>query len=92
MLDASAAFRYVVPGEESSPSLAGLLVEDEAVVIALWPFEVANAVRRSEIRGRMTPEEALLAADALGEMPVIIDGLDVRRVPGAALARHGPTD
>lgn len=94
VLDGSAAFAFVALDEETSASLAQRIVNEDAHVPAIWPFEVANAVWRSEVRGRMTPDQGLLAAEALAGIPVTIDVPDVARVFGAGLGiarAHGLT-
>jgi predicted nucleic acid-binding protein len=79
VLDGSAAFAFVAPDEEATASLAQRIVDDDALVPMIWPLEVANAVLRSERRGRMTADQGLVAADALAGIPVTIDDLDIER-------------
>ena len=75
VLDASVALAWGLE-DESSPytdAVLDALENGEAVVPAIWPLEVANALRVAERRGRIT--EATIAGflEYLRALPIVVE-------------------
>ena len=83
VVDASVALAWCFGDEDSDAADAALeaLVDGEAVAPAIWPFEVANALRTAEKRGRLDLSDAGRVRSLLLALPVEVEGIDL----GAAL-------
>jgi predicted nucleic acid-binding protein len=94
VLDASVALAWCFP-DESSPAAEKLLdfLADgaKAVVPAIWPFEVANALLTAERRKRLSMAQVTAALRNLTLLPIAIDPAQVDFVFGdvVAVARQG---
>ena len=72
--------------------VADRLMSEPAVVPAIWPLEVANAVVAAERRGRLTERDAAEILELLTVLPIEIEATSTRQALGAiaAVAReHG---
>ena len=94
VLDASVALAWCFP-DESTPAAEKLLdfMADgaNAVVPAIWPFEVANALLTAERRKRFSMAQVTAALSNLTLLPIAIDAVHVESVFGdvLAVARQG---
>jgi predicted nucleic acid-binding protein len=80
ILDASVAFKWVVPELHSDKALRLLANSvsrtDELLAADIFPGEVGHALTRAERQGRITPGEALqLWADVMTTCPVLLPSL-----------------
>jgi predicted nucleic acid-binding protein len=84
VLDASVALSWCFPEETStySDEILRRLGRDQALVPALWPFEIANVMLVGERRGRLTMNQAELFAHYLQTLPILLDEVDSARVLG----------
>ena len=80
VLDASLAITWCFADESThyTRSILKALESTHAVVPALWPFEVANAMVMAERRGRITESGVQEFLAGLQRLPIYID----RRDPG----------
>lgn len=62
------------------------LPETQALVPAIWPFEVANVLLVAERRDRLTEAQTARFAQLLHELPVEVEGADIARILGAVLS------
>lgn len=71
VVDASVTLSWCFRDEQTPYSLAVLerLREEEAVVPAIWAFEVANGILTAERRGRLTPADVAALRSILGNLP-----------------------
>ena len=82
VLDCSVAMAWVFADErnESTDALRESLVQDNAVVPALWPIEVGNVLLVATRRGRITKAEWPRVCDDLLALPIDIDPVSSERV------------
>ena len=75
VLDCSAALAWVLPGEATAATAALLtdIAEAAACAPSLWPLQIANVLRVSQRRGRISLAQRTLALAALTELPIRID-------------------
>jgi predicted nucleic acid-binding protein len=75
VLDASVTMAWVFSDEDDphAASVRDLLSVDVAIVPAIWPLEVGNALAVAERRGRLTRAEALRFAEILRALPIDVD-------------------
>jgi predicted nucleic acid-binding protein len=97
VVDCSVVLGWLLP-DERSPVTARLLdrVTDEgALVPALWPTELANALLVAERRGRITGEQRSAALDEVADLPIAIDertaALAFSRQASSLAEAHGLT-
>jgi|SRR5579872_1496984 len=94
VLDASVALAWCFP-DEISPAAEKLLdfLADgaKAIVPAIWPFEVANALLTAEKRKRLSMAQVTAALRNLGQLPIAIDPAQMDSIFGnvVAVARQG---
>lgn len=62
-----------------------MLSEDGAVVPAIWPFEMANALRMAERRQRVRPAEIRDITAALSDLPITVVTVSLEQALGAIL-------
>jgi predicted nucleic acid-binding protein len=88
VLDASMALAWCFDDERSDRTdrVLGRLPADDALTPAIWPLEVANALRTAERRGRLGPGELATAAGLLLGLPIRVEAI------GAAEALGGIAD
>ena len=91
VLDSSVALAWLLPdeGTAATDALADRLEHEPAVVPAVWPLEIGNALLISHRRGRLTEKEVDRLLGLVGELPVEIEtaGLDERISALIAFAR-----
>lgn len=82
VLDASMAVSFVLDDEFTAQSKRALaaIARYGGIVPALWDFEVLNAVRSAERRGRLSPAALTNAVNGLSRLPIerdhgVVDGL-----------------
>lgn len=82
VLDCSLALAWLFLDEDndSTDALREDLVTGHAVVPALWPIEVGNALLAATRRGRLSEEDWLRIRDNLAELPIEIDTDSCARV------------
>ena len=81
VLDNSVAMAWCFEDEASpyADRVLDAVVRDTAIVPALWPLEVANGLRSSVRRGRISPERARELATELRLLPVEVEPPDRAR-------------
>ncbi len=91
VLDSSVALAWLLPdeGSQSTDALADRLEREPAVVPAIWPLEVGNALLMAQRRGRLTEKEVDRLLSVIAELPVEIEpgALDERLGAIMSLAR-----
>lgn len=94
VIDASVAMTWCFEDEASRKADAVLdrLRDEEAVVPAIWPLEVANVLLVAERRGRLSEAKANRFLELLSQLPIDVDSSPTD-VPGTVAAgrRHGLT-
>ncbi len=83
VVDASVALAWCFGDEASVAADAALemLSGDDAIAPGIWPFEVANALRTAERRGRLELSDVGRVRGLLLALPISVEGVDL----GAAL-------
>jgi predicted nucleic acid-binding protein len=91
VLDTSVALAWCFEDESSSTAdaILDLLVSSEAIVPAIWPVEVGNALLAGERRKRITPAETARSLELLRSLNIHLDdaGLGLGVDDLVALAR-----
>ncbi len=75
MVDASVTMAWCF-ADEATPGAESVLDrfnEDEAVVPAIWPLEIANLLLVAERRQRLTEAQAVRFSDLLQQLPIHVD-------------------
>lgn len=88
VLDASVTVAWCFPDESTAYSEAVLDLlgnAAEAVVPAIWPFEVANALLMGERRKRITAAQVTSVLERIRDLPVTVDAVRVDRAFGPIL-------
>jgi len=97
VLDASVTLAWALAGEVRSDDARALVerVADEAAVVpALWPLEVGNAMLSAERRNRIRPDRVDAVWRQLDDLPIEIDSETSIRAWNATAKlarRHGLT-
>ena len=93
VLDASVTAAWCFPDEKSGTAQVALdrLTGDEAVVPALWWFEIRNILVVNERRGRIDPSETIAFLADLERLPLRIDREPDGEVVLALARKHGLT-
>jgi len=88
VLDASVALAWCFP-DESSPYTEAILDRlasgGAAIVPAIWPFEVANALLVAERRGRVSMAQVTNFLQRITNLPIALDPSRVDRAFGPIL-------
>jgi predicted nucleic acid-binding protein len=88
VLDASVALAWCF-ADESSPYTEAVLNRlasgGEAIVPAIWPFEVTNALLVAERRKRVTVAQVTSVLDRIASLPIALDPSRVDRAFGPIL-------
>jgi predicted nucleic acid-binding protein len=74
--------------DEDAPYADGvlrLLDGDSAVVPAIWPFEIANAIVTAERRRRLLPADTLRLVELANGLPITVESMPLRHALGAIL-------
>jgi predicted nucleic acid-binding protein len=87
VIDASIALAWCFDDEASpaADAVLGRLEEEEAVVPAHWPLEVANALRTAERRGRLAASDLARLRTLLAALPVEVAPVELGTALGAVL-------
>ncbi|MEP6657016.1 MAG: type II toxin-antitoxin system VapC family toxin [Betaproteobacteria bacterium] len=82
MLDCSVALAWLLPGERTAALdvLGDSLLETSAVVPAIWPYEVSNALRMAERRGRVAETDIADLVRALAALPIEVEPVAAEHV------------
>lgn len=93
VVDTSIVGCWCFPDEASGPADAAFAAagEDEAIVPALWWFEVRNVLVMGERRGRMDPAGTAEFLADLAQLPVRVDRMPDSEVVLALARTHGLT-
>lgn len=88
VVDASVALSWLLEDEPSAYSewTMDQLRTQQATAPAIWPLEVANALRNAEQRGRITTAKLLQISTAAQSLPVTIIQHDIDDVLGPMLS------
>jgi predicted nucleic acid-binding protein len=89
VLDASVALAWCFPDESSAGAerlLDSMADGSKAIVPAIWPFEIANALLTAERRKRLSMAQVTSTLKELALLPITIDGVQVESVFGEVLA------
>jgi len=70
VLDSSMTIGWFVPDEEASQELLDLVVRDGAVVPAIWPLEIGNALLMAVRRKRITSRQRAIALEQIARLPI----------------------
>ncbi|MBU6428084.1 MAG: type II toxin-antitoxin system VapC family toxin [Cyanobacteria bacterium REEB65] len=82
VLDASVALAWCFADAES-PAAFKILEDvqaEGAIVPAIWPLEVANALLTAQRRGRLDPVTLPALADELGALPILVESRSPREI------------
>ena len=89
VLDASVALAWCFP-DESTPGAERLLDSmaggSTAIVPAIWPFEVANAMLTAERQKRLSMAQVTAALRNLALLPIAVAGVQPEFILGSVLA------
>jgi predicted nucleic acid-binding protein len=87
-MDASVTLSWCFEDEATpySESVLDRLKETEAVVPAIWPLEVANALVTAERRQRLAEAQTTRLVQLLGALPISIDTDGLRQALGSILS------
>jgi len=92
VIDASVALAWCFADEVSPVADSALerLKNEEALVPAIWPLEVANGVRTAERRGRLDLADLARIRELLISLPIQIEAIDLDMALGEVtdLARN----
>lgn len=87
VLDASVALAWHFEDEASAYADRALerLREDDAVVPAIWPLEIANGLLAAERRGRLSAADVAQAHGLLSDLPIGVNALTLQVALGPVL-------
>jgi predicted nucleic acid-binding protein len=96
VLDSSVALAWILPDERSTAvdEIADRLEGDFAVVPAVWPLEILNALLVASRRARISAEDLKRSLSDLSALPIEVEQVDMAEMPAAVSAlaqRHGIT-
>ncbi len=79
VVDASVVLAWCFEDEGSATAEAALeaLADEGAVAPAIWPLEVANALRTAERRGRLVLADIARLRELLAALPIGIEPIDL---------------
>lgn len=79
VVDASVVLAWCFGDEASQVADAALevLADEGAVAPAIWPFEIANALRTAERRGRLDLSDVGRVRSLLLALPIAVEGVDL---------------
>jgi predicted nucleic acid-binding protein len=82
VLDCSITLSWFIPDEDNPTgrALQDLVTNQGAVVTMLWPIEMGNAFLLATRRRRVTAAQRAEALDALGQLPIEIDGETLNKI------------
>jgi predicted nucleic acid-binding protein len=81
VIDSSVTLAWSLEDEQDdyADAIMDALAEGEAVVPPLWPYEIANALRMAERRGRITPTDTVRILGLLEPLPIRVSAADHER-------------
>jgi len=87
VLDNSVAMAWCFDdeGSEYARRVLDRLDEETALVPALWPLEVSNAIRTAERRQRLQSPDVVRFTELVRALPITIDAPDLARALGSVL-------
>lgn len=87
VLDCSVTMTWLFPDEATAAAdrLRDMLIEDRALVPALWPTETANALLVATRRGRVSSEDWPRLRALLNALPIDVDPISTARTWGSVL-------
>ena len=96
VLDASVALAWILPDEHSDAvdEIADRLESDFAVVPAVWPLEVLNALLIASRRTRIGADDMQRLMTDLAALPIEVEQIEMTEMLGAVSVlaqRHGIT-
>ena len=96
VLDSSVALAWILPDEHSDAvdQIADRLENDFAVVPAVWPLEVLNALLTATRRARIGADDMQRLVSDLAALPIEVEQVDMAQMLEAVSAlaqRHGMT-
>ncbi|MCE2518222.1 MAG: type II toxin-antitoxin system VapC family toxin [Alphaproteobacteria bacterium] len=93
VLDASITATWRFPDETDTCADAAMhrLVDDQAIVPALWCIEIRNILVVNERRGRIEPAESDVLLDELTRLPIRIDNNPDKSLVLSLARKHGLT-
>ncbi len=82
ILDATVALAWCFEDEggEYPTEVLEALEDDDAVVSAVWPFEVTNGLVSAERRHRLKVAESVEVGTLVQSLPITVDSIDPARV------------
>jgi predicted nucleic acid-binding protein len=82
VLDSSVTLAWLLPDERSAAldALGDTLLEANAVVPAIWPYEIGNALRTAQKRARIGNADMLRLQHVLAALPIEVEATDRNRV------------
>ena len=77
VLDCSVTLSWLLPDERgaATDALADELERTTAVVPAIWPYEVANALLVAQRRARISDDDLIRVRRALAELPIEVEAV-----------------
>ena len=96
VLDSSVALAWILPDEHSDAvdQIADRLENDFAVVPAVWPLEVLNALLTATRRARIGTDDMRRLMSDLAALPIEVEQVDMTKILEAVSVlaqRHGLT-
>ena len=96
VLDSSVALAWVLPDEQSEAAdpIAERLERDFAVVPAVWPLEVLNALLTASRRARIGDDNVQRLLSHLAALPIEVEQIEMTPMLdaiGSVARRHGIT-
>jgi predicted nucleic acid-binding protein len=84
VLDASIALAWCFADEQSpmADAVAALLSKEGAIVPAIWPLEIGNALLAAERRGRLAVAERPTLLRLLAAMPIEVEPIGLAQAVG----------
>jgi predicted nucleic acid-binding protein len=85
VLDCSVTLAWLLPDERgaATDTLADELERTTAIVPAIWPFEVANALLVAQRRARIGNDDLIRVRRALSALPIEVDAVSSDHVLAA---------
>ncbi len=87
VLDNSVMMAWFFEDEDApyADKVLELLDGDDAVVPAIWPFEIANVIVMAERRRRLLPADTLRLVELASGLPITVESMPLRYALGAVL-------
>jgi predicted nucleic acid-binding protein len=83
VLDASVTLAWCIPDEDATDAdaiLELLTGQATAVVPAIWPFEVANAMLAAERSNRLSSAQTIAALQRIADLPISVEPVSSGRL------------